>query len=140
MYFVTDKPILFSIEPGDTLKVIGDEHHHDWLVVKNDHDVLCSGNISDCEDFIYSIAGWVEAVNPGAAAPDRAAEGEPSFEIGIYYSITEIADKSFSHHIPNVNAFFLHANAHDGRTYLFAEKSGGWLVDSIGAYEKKGGE
>ena len=71
MYFVTDepKPKLFNTNTG--LFIYATKNH----VMMGGHNVdeihekiLFFGASEDCEDFIYSLAGWVGAVNPMAKA------------------------------------------------------------------------
>lgn len=64
MYFVTDEPVLFNTNTG---VVIRQNANKVWLtgIVPDEHaQAVFSGTRQECEDFIYSIAGWVGAVNP----------------------------------------------------------------------------
>ena len=68
MYFVTDEPRLFNIKNGIIIQLTYS------LVEQYDYEVRIKGNPvlygtrKECEDFIYSLAGWVGAVNPMAKA------------------------------------------------------------------------
>ena len=64
MYFVTGEPVLFNTDTGRVLKVFtslrpGFSHN-----TSMDNEIIFYGTRQDCEDFIYSLAGWVGAVNP----------------------------------------------------------------------------
>lgn len=62
MYFVSDGPILFSTETEHVFTV--DKSGPAWAVFLNNEYNLFSGELGECADFIYSIAGRLDAVNP----------------------------------------------------------------------------
>lgn len=63
MFFVTDEPILFNAETGVMYQTRGER---DLCIVEviPGYQTVYGGNRQECEDFIYSIAGYVGAVNP----------------------------------------------------------------------------
>lgn len=61
MYFVTNEPKLINTETGTVMSIHGTKDQA--YVALNNHEVK-HGPRSECEDFVYSIAGWVGAVNP----------------------------------------------------------------------------
>ena len=71
MYFVTDEPRLFNTENGNvTGIVVSLQLNFDYEVRLNNAPVF-GGTRQECEDFIYSIAGWVGAVNPVGVKKDE---------------------------------------------------------------------
>ena len=73
MYFVTDEPILFNTETGVTyaIKPTGvtkisatKSTQMHYVYMHGGGLPLFEGSRQECEDFIYSLAGWVGAVNP----------------------------------------------------------------------------
>ncbi len=64
MFFVTDNPILFNVENGTTLAPIPSMRTDAAYEVRLNNIPVFAGSRQECEDFIYSIAGWVGAVNP----------------------------------------------------------------------------
>lgn len=66
MYFVTDEPLIFNTNTGVVIQCRADllnKWSVDILSFGKIQSVFC-GSRQECEDFIYSIAGWVGAVNP----------------------------------------------------------------------------
>lgn len=68
MYFVTNEAILFNSETGIVINLqpVTDNTappYEVWEVVMG-RKCLHMGSRWECEDFVYSIAGWVGAVNP----------------------------------------------------------------------------
>lgn len=78
MFFVTDLPILFNVETGAVTKIepiqVTDDNGRKvaptdsngravYQVTVNGQKVYI-GDITECKDFIFSLAGWVGAVNP----------------------------------------------------------------------------
>ena len=65
MYFVTDNPILFNTDTGIVINIepVASIEANVWEVIMGGR-ALYMGTRWECEDFIYSIAGWVGAVNP----------------------------------------------------------------------------
>lgn len=73
MFFVTDEPKLFNTETGCIFKVRGEYDDCCQVEVTGSasfYQSVFEGTRQECEDFIYSIAGWVGAVNPIAKAWD----------------------------------------------------------------------
>ena len=69
MFFVTQEPKLFNVETGVVVfmrSVNGVDEQ--WAVTISTGLDLFIGIRQECEDFIYSMAGWVGAVNPMAKA------------------------------------------------------------------------
>ena len=69
MYFITDEPKLFNTETGCIFKIRGEDDSYCQVEVTGSasfYQTIFDGTRQDCEDFIYSIAGYVGAVNPMA--------------------------------------------------------------------------
>jgi hypothetical protein len=64
MYFVTDEPVLFNTDTGRVLKIFTSLKPGVECDVSMDNTIIFYGTRQECEDFIYSLAGWVGAVNP----------------------------------------------------------------------------
>ena len=73
MYFVTDEPVLFNTDTGRVLKIFTSPKPGFSHDVSMDNAIIFFGTRQECEDFIYSIAGWVGAVNP--VTLERASNG-----------------------------------------------------------------
>jgi hypothetical protein len=67
MFFVTQEPKLFNVETG-VVTFIRSVNGEEWAVTISTGLDLFIGIRQECEDFIYSMAGWVGAVNPMAKA------------------------------------------------------------------------
>ena len=67
MYFVTDGPVLFNADTGRVLKIYTSLKPGFECDVSMDNNLIYRGTRQECEDFIYSIAGWVGAVNPATS-------------------------------------------------------------------------
>ncbi len=68
MIFITDTPKLFNVETGVTVSIkpvmdYAQPPYSVWEVVMG-KERLHMGTRKECEDYIYSLAGWVGAVNP----------------------------------------------------------------------------
>lgn len=79
MYFVTDEPKLFNAESG---VIIALRSTHTYINGKEEFAVciygsedIHRGTRQECEDFIYSIAGYVGAVNP--MSKPKTADKDP---------------------------------------------------------------
>lgn len=62
MWFITEDEMLFNT----TTQVVIELKHHenrDFWVQMGEH-ILFHGTVEKCADFVYSIAGYVGAVNP----------------------------------------------------------------------------
>lgn len=72
MFFVTDEPILFNAESGTMIcirksgvtETTAEKRVEIHEIIIDDKRPIFSGSRQDCEDFVYSLAGWVGAVNP----------------------------------------------------------------------------
>ena len=66
MFFITDEPILFNAKTGVVFDVqMGANAPDNYVVWINDeYVVFIAETRQECEDFIFSIAGYVGAVNP----------------------------------------------------------------------------
>lgn len=64
MFFVTDNPVLFNVENGVTLAPFLSMNTGAAYEVRLNGTAVFLGSRQACEDFIYSVAGWVGAVNP----------------------------------------------------------------------------
>lgn len=65
MFFVTDLPILFNVKTGVVTKIEESDYNgQDVFQVTVNSQRVYVGSAEECKDFIFSLAGWVGAVNP----------------------------------------------------------------------------
>ena len=68
MFFVTQEPKLFNTDGVVFFMRSVNGVDEQWAVTISTGLDLFIGSRQECEDFIYSMAGWVGAVNPMAKA------------------------------------------------------------------------